>query len=159
MLVAETWSPHLRGRVISINRATWCFGASFAGAIAGFIAGTWGWRAAVMVPGVIALLAIYVRATCPESPYWVRTDRPANPDRECSARPSWRAGYKRSTPASNCPAGATFSQPGLRKSVDTLACPSLYHLIHQLVEKTMGQKNGHQPFRSVTGWFRSRHGV
>ena len=34
---------------------------------------TWGWRAAVMVPGVIALLAIYVRATCPESPYWVRT--------------------------------------------------------------------------------------
>ena len=34
MLVAETWPPHLRGRVISINRATWCFGASFAGAIA-----------------------------------------------------------------------------------------------------------------------------
>ena len=25
-----------------------------------------------MVPGVIALLAIYVRATCPELPYWVR---------------------------------------------------------------------------------------
>ena len=72
MLVAETWPPHLRGRVISINRATWCFGASLAGAIAGLVAGTWGWRAAVMVPGIIALLAIYVRATCPESPYWVR---------------------------------------------------------------------------------------
>ena len=57
---------HLRGRVISINRATWCFGASFAGAITGLVAGTWGWRAAVMVPGVIALLAIYVRATCPK---------------------------------------------------------------------------------------------
>jgi MFS transporter, SHS family, lactate transporter len=71
-LVAETWPAHLRGRVISINRATWCFGASFAGAITGLVAGTWGWRAAVMVPGVIALLAIYVRATCPESPYWVR---------------------------------------------------------------------------------------
>jgi len=28
-----------------------------------------------MVPGVIALLAIYVRATCPESPYWVRRRR------------------------------------------------------------------------------------
>src|SRR6516162_8756448 len=54
MLVAETWPAHLRGRVISINRATWCFGASFAGAIT-------------------ALVAIYVRATCPESPYWVRT--------------------------------------------------------------------------------------
>jgi MFS family permease len=73
MLVAETWPAHLRGRVISTNRATWCFGASFAGAITGLVAGTWGWRAAVMVPGVIALLAIYVRATCPESPYWVRT--------------------------------------------------------------------------------------
>jgi MFS family permease len=72
MLVAETWPAHLRGRIISINRATWCFGASFAGAITGLVAGTWGWRAAVMVPGVIALLAVYVRATCPESPYWVR---------------------------------------------------------------------------------------
>ena len=72
MLVAETWPAHLRGRVISINRATWCFGASFAGAIAGLVAGTWGWRTAVMVPGVIALFAIYIRATCPESPYWVR---------------------------------------------------------------------------------------
>ena len=73
MLVAETWPAHLRGRVISINRATWCFGASFAGAITGLVAGTWGWRATVMVPGIIALLAIYVRSTCPESPYWVRT--------------------------------------------------------------------------------------
>ena len=72
MLVAETWPAHLRGRVISINRATWCFGGSFAGAITGLVACTWGWRAAVSVPGVIALLAIYVRATCPESPYWVR---------------------------------------------------------------------------------------
>src|SRR5229473_1467882 len=73
MLVAETWPARLRGRVISINRAAWCFGASLAGAITGIAAATWGWRTAVMVPGVIALLAIYVRATCPESPYWVRT--------------------------------------------------------------------------------------
>src|ERR1700738_5275174 len=72
MLVAETWPARLRGRVISINRAAWCFGASLAGAITGIAAATWGWRTAVIVPGVIALLAIYVRATCPESPYWVR---------------------------------------------------------------------------------------
>jgi MFS family permease len=72
MLVAETWPARLRGRVISINRATWCFGASLAGAITGLVAAKWGWRTAVMVPGLIALLAIYVRATCPESPYWVR---------------------------------------------------------------------------------------
>ena len=43
-----------------------------------------------MVPGVIALLAIYVRATCPESPYWVRTQdrktRVARGDRERPSR-------------------------------------------------------------------------
>ena len=72
MLVAETWPARLRGRVISINRATWCFGASLAGGVTGIVAAGWGWRTAVMVPGIIALLAIYVRATCPESPYWVR---------------------------------------------------------------------------------------
>jgi len=72
MLVAETWPARLRGRVISINRATWCLGAALAGAITGIAAANWGWRLAVMVPGVIALLAIYVRGTCPESPYWVR---------------------------------------------------------------------------------------
>src|SRR5436305_350456 len=40
--------------------------------MAGMVAANFGWRVAVMVPGVIALLAIYVRARCPESPYWVR---------------------------------------------------------------------------------------
>jgi MFS family permease len=72
MLVAETWPGRLRGRVISINRATWCFGVALAGTITGVVAANWGWRVAVMVPAAIALLAIYVRATCPESPYWVR---------------------------------------------------------------------------------------
>src|SRR5438477_2848559 len=72
MLVAETWPAKLRGRVISASRATWCLGASFAGGITGIVATDFGWRTAVIVPGVIALLAIYVRATCPESPYWVR---------------------------------------------------------------------------------------
>ena len=72
LLVAETWPARLRGRVISINRATWCFGVSLAGVISGIAAAFWGWRMAVMLPAVIALLAIYIRATCPESPYWVR---------------------------------------------------------------------------------------
>jgi MFS family permease len=72
MLVAETWPARLRGRVISITRSAWCLGASLAGAITGLVAANFGWRVAVMVPGVIALLAIYVRSTCPESPHWVR---------------------------------------------------------------------------------------
>jgi MFS family permease len=71
MLVAETWPARLRSRVISINRATWCFGVALAGGITGIVVASWGWCVAVMGPGMIALLAIYVRATCPESPYWV----------------------------------------------------------------------------------------
>ena len=37
MLVAETWPAHLRGRVISITRSTWCLGASLAGGITGLV--------------------------------------------------------------------------------------------------------------------------
>ncbi|HEY1932558.1 MAG TPA: MFS transporter [Acetobacteraceae bacterium] len=72
MLVAETWPARLRGRVIGINRGTWCFGAAIAGAIATFIIARWGWRVACIVPAVVALLAVYVRMNLPESPYWVR---------------------------------------------------------------------------------------
>ena len=72
MLVAETWPARLRGRVIGINRGTWCFGAAVAGAIATFIIADYGWRVAFAVPAVVALIAVYVRAKCPESPYWVR---------------------------------------------------------------------------------------
>jgi MFS family permease len=73
MLVAETWPARLRGRIISATRSTWCLGASLAGLVTASLAPLYGWRVAVMVPVGIALLAIYVRATCPESPYWVRT--------------------------------------------------------------------------------------
>jgi MFS family permease len=72
MLVAETWPARLRGRVIGINRGTWCFGAALAGAIATYIIADFGWRFAFAVPAVVALIAVYVRAKCPESPYWVR---------------------------------------------------------------------------------------
>ncbi|MGA9865745.1 MAG: MFS transporter [Acetobacteraceae bacterium] len=73
MLVAETWPARLRGRVIGINRGTWCFGASLAGVIATVVMARYGWRIACLVPAAVALLAVYVRAKCPESPYWVRT--------------------------------------------------------------------------------------
>src|SRR6516165_6238862 len=59
MLVAETWPARLRGRVISITRSAWCIGAFVAGGITGLVAANFGWRVAVMVPGVIALLSIY----------------------------------------------------------------------------------------------------
>jgi MFS family permease len=73
MLVAETWPARLRGMVISADRAAWGVGAALAGAITAGVVGTWGWRAAFVLPAVVALLAVYVRLLCPESPYWVRT--------------------------------------------------------------------------------------
>lgn len=73
LLVAETWPARLRGRVIGINRGTWCFGAALAGAIATWVFADYGWRVAFLIPALVALIAIYVRAKCPESPYWVRT--------------------------------------------------------------------------------------
>ena len=73
MLVAETWPARLRGLVLSIDRSAWGIGAALAGTIATFVVTVWGWRAAFIVPMVIAFLAVYVRLMCPESPYWVRT--------------------------------------------------------------------------------------
>ena len=72
MLVAETWPARLRGRVIGINRGTWCFGAALAGLVATYIIAELGWRTAFAVPAAVAVIAVYVRAKCPESPYWVR---------------------------------------------------------------------------------------
>jgi MFS family permease len=72
MLVAETWPARLRGRIISADRSTWGIGAALAGGIAAYIVESWGWRAAFIPPAVIALVAVYVRFMCPESPYWVR---------------------------------------------------------------------------------------
>ena len=68
LLVAETWPARLRGRVIGINRGTWCFGAAAAGAIATWVFTDYGWRVAFVIPPVVALIAVYVRAKCPESP-------------------------------------------------------------------------------------------
>ncbi|WP_090659595.1 MFS transporter [Belnapia rosea] len=73
MLVAETWPARLRGRIVCADRAAWGVGAALAGTITAVVVGAWGWRAAFVLPAAVALLAIYVRLLCPESPYWVRT--------------------------------------------------------------------------------------
>ncbi|WP_149538235.1 MFS transporter [Siccirubricoccus phaeus] len=73
MLVAETWPARLRGMIVSADRSAWGVGAALAGTITAVVVQNWGWRAAFVLPAVVALLAIYVRLLCPESPYWVRT--------------------------------------------------------------------------------------
>jgi MFS family permease len=73
MLVAETWPARLRARIVCADRAAWGVGAALAGTITAVVVDQWGWRAAFVLPAVVALLAVYVRLLCPESPYWVRT--------------------------------------------------------------------------------------
>ena len=72
MLVAETWPARLRGLVLSVDRSAWGIGAALAGVLVTFVVTQWGWRAAYLLPVLVALLAVYVRLLCPESPYWVR---------------------------------------------------------------------------------------
>jgi MFS family permease len=73
MLVAETWPARLRGLILSVDRSAWGVGAALAGVLVTFIVTLWGWRVAYVLPAIVALLAVYVRLLCPESPYWVRT--------------------------------------------------------------------------------------
>src|ERR1700675_4148848 len=73
MLVAETWPARLRGLVLSVDRSAWGVGAALAGVLVTFVVTLWGWRVAYVLPAIVALLAVYVRLLCPESPYWVRT--------------------------------------------------------------------------------------
>ena len=88
MLVAETWPARLRGMVLSVDRSAWGIGAALAGTIVTFVVTVWGWRAAFVLPAIVALLAVYVRLLCPESPYWVRTQ-----DRKQRIRDRLAAGF------------------------------------------------------------------
>jgi MFS family permease len=88
MLVAETWPARLRGLVLSVNRSAWGIGAALAGVLVTFVVTEWGWRAAYVLPVLVALLAVYVRLLCPESPYWVRTQ-----DRKQRIRERRTAGF------------------------------------------------------------------
>lgn len=92
MLVAETWPARLRGLVLSVDRSAWGIGAALAGTIVTFVVTVWGWRAAFLLPVVVALLAVYVRLMCPELPYWVRTQ-----DRRQRIGERLRAGHALST--------------------------------------------------------------
>jgi putative MFS transporter len=72
-LVAETWPAKYRGLVLGANRSAYNLGVVFAGLLTAFIAAKYGWRAAFYLPGVVAILAIYIRFFVPESPEWVRS--------------------------------------------------------------------------------------
>ena len=113
MLVAETWPARLRGLVLSVDRSAWGIGAALAGVLVTFVVTEGGWRAAYLLPVLVALLAVYVRLLCPESPYWVRTQ-----DRKQRIRERQSAGFaldeddRQWIAKTECsPAGGNYSCP------------------------------------------------
>jgi MFS family permease len=73
ILMVETWPARLRGLLVSWVRSSYVVGISATGVIVTFVAAKYGWRWAYVVPAAFAVIAIYVRFLCPETPYWVRT--------------------------------------------------------------------------------------
>ncbi|RDJ93238.1 hypothetical protein B4Q13_23240, partial [Lacticaseibacillus rhamnosus] len=59
--------------VLGVDRSAWGIGAAVAVTVVTFVVTGLGWRMAYILPAAVALLAVYVRLLCPESPYWVRT--------------------------------------------------------------------------------------
>ncbi len=73
ILMVETWPARMRGLLVSWVRSSYVVGISATGVVVTFVAAQYGWRWAYVVPAAFAVIAIYVRFLCPETPYWVRT--------------------------------------------------------------------------------------
>lgn len=77
-LTAETWPAKYRSKVLSVARSLWGFGVALAGVIGIYIIAPYGWHWGYGITAVIAVIALFFRMLCPESPHWVRTqDRKA----------------------------------------------------------------------------------
>jgi len=72
-LTAETWPAKYRSKVLSVARSLYGFGVALAGVIGTYIIAPHGWRWGYGITAVLALVALFFRMLCPESPHWVRT--------------------------------------------------------------------------------------
>jgi len=76
-LVSELSPPGRRGRNVVLLESFWSVGAILAAAIAYFVFPSFGWRAPLLALSAVALYALAIRATLPESPQWLRLRDPA----------------------------------------------------------------------------------
>jgi MFS family permease len=72
-LTAETWPAKYRSRILSVARSLYGFGVALAGLIGTYIIAPYGWRWGYGITAVLAIVALFFRMLCPESPHWVRT--------------------------------------------------------------------------------------
>jgi len=67
-LVAENVPPHKRGRMVVLLESFWAVGWIISAVIAYFIMPIWGWRSALIIGALPALLGFYMRIGLPDSP-------------------------------------------------------------------------------------------
>ncbi|QCJ44381.1 MFS transporter [Bacillus sp. S3] len=67
-LVAENVPEHKRGRMVVLLESFWAVGWIISAVIAYFIMPIWGWRSALIIGALPAILAIYMRKGLPDSP-------------------------------------------------------------------------------------------
>jgi MFS transporter, putative metabolite:H+ symporter len=86
-LTAETWPAKYRSKILSFCRSLYGFGVALAGVIGTYIIAPYGWRWGFGITAVLAVVALFFRMLCPESPHWVRTR-----DRQTRVRQEVREG-------------------------------------------------------------------
>lgn len=70
-LIAEFMPANKRGRYAALLEGAWPVGFIAAGAIAYFMVPAWGWRGFFALQAVLALWALVIRRSVPESPRWL----------------------------------------------------------------------------------------
>ncbi|MEH7123520.1 MFS transporter [Bacillus sp. JJ1773] len=74
-LVAENVPEHKRGRMVVLLESFWAVGWIISAVIAYFIMPIWGWRGALIIGALPAILAIYMRKGLPDSPQFYSTSK------------------------------------------------------------------------------------
>ncbi|MFT9846868.1 MFS transporter [Aneurinibacillus sp. REN35] len=74
-LVSEHVPAHKRGRMVVLLESFWAVGWILSAVIAYFIMPYWGWRSALVIGALPALLAIYMRWGLPDSPSFHNRDK------------------------------------------------------------------------------------
>ncbi|WP_019120559.1 MFS transporter [Brevibacillus massiliensis] len=95
-LVADNVPAHRRGRMVVLLESFWAVGWILSAVIAYFIMPIFGWRSALIIGALPALLAIYMRWGLPDSPAFQASGRP-KPTMLQNLKALWSPKYARPT--------------------------------------------------------------
>ncbi|MED2974208.1 MFS transporter [Fictibacillus sp. B-59209] len=95
-LVAENVPDYKRGKMVVLLESFWAVGWILSATIAYFIMPLWGWRSALIIGALPALLAIYMRKGLPDSPQFHSTSKKRTSIIE-SIKMLWSPKYARDT--------------------------------------------------------------